>query len=186
MAQEIHVYNGVSWVQANEVHVYNGVSWVEADEVHVYNGVSWEQVYSKAASAVVNLDGEGAFGACTWVSNVATTVGLRVNSDGTIDRHRNGSYSQIDALTDWIIPNSAASDKTYHVKGDWTGDSLLAGSAATGTWLNVSTNPHWLLRDTTADDGAQTGTLTLSISDDGGSTTLDSATYAFSADYDTT
>lgn len=183
MAQEIHVYNGVTWVPASEVHVYNGVSWVEANEVHVYNGVSWVQVYTKG---VVNLDGEGALGACTWISNGTTTVGLRVNSDGTIDRHRNGAWAQIDASTDWIIPNSASSAKTYHVKGDWTGDSLLAGSSATGSWLPVSGNPYWLLRDTTADDGAKTGTLTLSISSDGGTTTLDSATYAFSADYSTT
>lgn len=176
-------WTGTAWEQV-AVKRWSGIAWEEKPGKR-WNGVSWDTIWPTVA-AVVNLDGEGAFGACTWTSNAITTVGLRVNSGGTVDRHRNGGWAQIDALTDWIIPPSASSAKTYHVKGDWAGDSLLAGSSATGSWVPVADSPYWLLRDTTADDGAKTGTLTLSISDDGGTTTLDSATYAFSADYSTT
>lgn len=110
--------------------------------------------------------------------NPTGTAGLRVNSDGTIDRYRSqdGVWTQINASTDWIIPNSAASEKTYHVKYYAATGTSPSGSPL-NTWLNVSTNPAWTL--TTGTTASYNGTL--SISDDGGSTTLTSAVFALSA-----
>lgn len=83
---------------------------------------------------VVNLDGEA--------SIVATGLaGVRINTDGTIDKNLDSTYSQIDAGTDWVIPNSAAGS-LFEVRCTLDSGSLLV-DAGTGTWLAMSTNREW-------------------------------------------
>ena len=116
------------------------------------------------------------------------SAGVRFNTDGTVDSYtnENGSsptYSQIDASTDWIVPNSAASDKTYHVRATLNSES--GGGTKTGplgVWLELNTNLLWFIeRLSGAGSGTSEWDLDIEISDDGGTTTLDTALYQLSA-----
>ncbi len=80
-------------------------------------------------------------------------MGWRVNSDGTIDYYSgiiSGSYTytQINASTDWIIPNSDAPDD-YEVRLTVTGAGPNFSSASTGTWLALTTSRQWIRQETT-------------------------------------
>jgi len=73
---------------------------------------------------------------------------VRINTDGTVDKYLEPTYTQIDSSTDWIIPNGAAS-ALYEVRitniVDIGGDTLTweTGSAARDTWLAISSNLQW-------------------------------------------
>jgi hypothetical protein len=103
-----------------------------------------------------------------------TKAGVIFNSDGTKDEWNDANRAQADSGTDWIIPNIAAGWKTYHVKLDsWTGDALHVSSSAVGSWLPIS-GVQWFMIET--GPGSHGGNGTMRISDDGGTTTLDTAT----------
>ena len=54
---------------------------------------------------VLTLSGE----AVSDVSVVAPTIaGIRINTDGTIDKREGAVYTPIDVGTDWIVPNNRA------------------------------------------------------------------------------
>ena len=63
--------------------------------------------------------------------------GIRINTDGTIDKREGSTYTQIDSGTDWIIPNSAAA-ANFEFRCTNSGDTLNAGSDAVDTWLDLS------------------------------------------------
>lgn len=102
-------------------------------------------------------------------------AGIRFNSDGTVDGHSLVSgYYQVDSGTDWRIPNGSGAG--YHVRA-----TLDSGDTPTGTlssWLALSTSREWYFDILT---GSKNCNLTIAVSDDGGSTTLDSATYTLNA-----
>ncbi len=113
--------------------------------------------------------------------------GIEIRTDGTMysitgDTGTGGPvFSQIFSSTDWIIPNSAASKRTYHVRMTKnSGDTLAGGSSAEGSWIELDDTKSWYLTRTLA--GAEDYNGTLEISADGGSTVLDSATYIFDLD----
>lgn len=160
-------WNGSAWVSA-PVTVYDGASQV-ATVGSFWNGSAWEQIWP---AVVVNLDGES----INSTGSGTRTAGLRVNSDGTVDKRIQTTYSQIDNATDWIIPNSASADDTYHVR--MTVDAGDAFTSGPSSWVNVNTNPVWYLQDS----APLTNTCTLEISNDGGSTTLTSGTYVFNVE----
>jgi hypothetical protein len=108
--------------------------------------------------------------------------GIEVRTDGTVYRITGDTggggpvYNQSNSSTDWIIPNAASIKRTFHVKMDKnSGDTLNVGSAAEGSWIELTDTKSWWLEASTDQD--YNGTL--SISDDGGSTTLSSNTYIF-------
>ncbi len=117
---------------------------------------------------VVTLSGEAI------VSTVS--AGMRINTDGTVDSRRGSgpTYAQIDGATDWIIPNSAASLRTFHVRLDIVESNMHAGSDLMNEWIELSQNREWwhIFSGLTRNG-------TLRISDDGGATDLDSAAYSF-------
>lgn len=127
---------------------------------------------------VVTLSGETGISDDTIQPDVGQ-VGVRFNQDGTIDKNEGGAYFQIDSATDWIIPNGAASDKDYHVKCTDNNANLAGGSDSTGSWLQLTgvggSDRQWYITNALA--APKLLDLTIEISDDGGSTTLDSANY---------
>jgi hypothetical protein len=140
-------------------------------------GGTWESVW---LAYVVTLSGESCSDGGTAPGTV--TCGFRVNSDGTIDQQEGGLYTQVDSGTDWVIPNDA--DATFHVRFTQTGynETGSGDATATGTlntWLALSSNRELTLDGTTAmfQDLDAEWTVTIEISDDGGSTVLDSGTY---------
>ena len=80
----------------------------------------------------------------------ATTSTFRFNTDGTLDEGSqiNGagiSYVQVDAATDWIIPNSLASSD-YQVRVvNIVGDAFTAEAAAENTWIDLGSAREWTL-----------------------------------------
>lgn len=97
-------------------------------------------------------------------------AGFIFNSDGTVDIVEEGSATQHQSATDWIIPNSAASS-LYEIRA--TLDSGNTPDVGTiGSWEALSTNREWSFTDTSN----KTCSLTIEIRINGG-TVLDSATY---------
>ena len=106
------------------------------------------------------------------------TAGVRVNNDGTIDQLVGGTYTQIDVSTDWRIPNGSGSG--YHVRftrGVFDPDPDVG---TLNSWLALSSDREVYYQEST-DDTEDGGTITIAISDDGGTSTLDSGTYPLTA-----
>jgi hypothetical protein len=112
-------------------------------------------------------------------------AGIRVNSTGTLEKITGDSttvgsadYNQIDAATDWIIPNSGSIG--HHVQlGQNSGSTLEVGSSGLGSWIDVATNPLWWYQDASTD---KTGNFTMYFSNDGGATTLTNGVFILTID----
>ena len=126
----------------------------------------------------------------TGTGQLSAYAAVRFNSDGTVDEfesHGTNDYVQIDSATDWIIPNTASADKTYHVRvtGTPPTDDFTVKPVANGSWVAVSTSPEWAVEDFNADIGVTVamGSVTFELSDDAGSTVIASGTYSLSANW---
>lgn len=130
----------------------------------------------------------------TGTGQSSAYAAIRFNTDGTVDEyesHGAGAWTQIDSATDWIIPNSAASNKTYHVRVSGTPfpDDFTTKPGANGTWFALTggsgADREWGVEDFDAaiENLVQTGSVTFQISDDGGSTVIASNTYSLSANW---
>ena len=103
-----------------------------------------------------------------------------INSDGTVDKREGGSVSQINASTDWIIPNGKA-DSNYEAKWD-----LISGDAptgATGGWLEndwTALSSDLQVGYITGAPGTESGVIRVSIRYNGGSV-LDTGDFTCSA-----
>ena len=72
----------------------------------------------------------------TQVAPTSAIIGIRINTDGTTDRLQKTTYTQINATTDYIIPNSG--DKTnLRFRATDNNANLDAGSDSTGSWLTA-------------------------------------------------
>ena len=118
--------------------------------------------------AIITLSGEAI--------TSAGSAGLRVNTDGTIDSRKGSgpTYAQIDAATDWIIPNAASGGKTYHFRLDINETNMDAGSDLMNVWIELTGPLEWWHIFS-----GLTRNATLRVSDDGGSTALDTGPYSF-------
>lgn len=108
-----------------------------------------------------------------------TRSGIRINTDGTISKYLGTvgggyTYTQIDASTDWIIPNGSASS-SYQVKLDVTSGTPNWVSASTGTWIDMSVNRQWIVRRTTVGNTSWNWTLRIRL---GTGAEIDNGIYA--------
>jgi hypothetical protein len=120
------------------------------------------------AYGVVALSGE-------TISNLSSgTAAVRVNTDGTVDKLDPGA-SQIDASTDWIIPNSAASS-LYEVSwSQVSGDTpSYSNMAVAGTWYDLSVSRYVGYQPSPG--AGESGVIRLSIRFNGGAT-IDTGDY---------
>lgn len=96
--------------------------------------------FSLRAGPVVTLSGETAIDSSQTEPDVAI-AGVRINTDGTLDKitgtEATPVYTQIDALTDYVIPNAAAPG-AYQFQCTDNNANLDAGSDATGSWQAIS------------------------------------------------
>lgn len=147
--------------------------------------------YSAGGAGVVTLSGQNVVTTGTGLTSAYAAI--RFNSDGTVDEyesHGAGTWTQVDSLTDWIVPNSSASEATYHVRVQATppNDDFTtkpSGASVNGTWVDLSTNREWGVEDFDSGVGTtvSTGNFTVEISADGGTTVLASDTYNLSANW---
>lgn len=178
MAQEIHLGVSSVYKEANEAHIGVGGAWKDCDEVYVGVSGVWEQIFQKV---VVSLSGES-------INDSAPAMGtawaeLKVRSDGTLDKKEKDDggdvYVQIDSATDWIIPNASHADATYVFRLTVDSGDTPSGSAVS-SWIAKADEPAWY-HTVGGIEQLKSGSYTLEVSDDAGSTTLASATYTLSA-----
>jgi hypothetical protein len=112
--------------------------------------------------------------------------GMEVRTDGTLyelsgDTGVSGpDFTPLNPSTDWIIPNSSAALRTWHVRMTKTGGGTLdAGSSTIGSWIALGGGASWYLQEADSPGSPFTWQGTLDISDDGGSTIIDSADFDF-------
>lgn len=133
------------------------------------------------ANAVLALSGETV---TSLTSGIAAIAEIQVKSDGTVFKDTSTtSPSQIDATTDWIIPNSASGSKTYYIRyTSLVGDALTAAPAAEDAWIAISGTMIYRLVDASAPAGGKTATFTIEISDNASGPALVSASYTLTVD----
>lgn len=104
------------------------------------------------------------------------------NQDGTVDRTQNGSTAQVDSLTDWVIPNSAAPGD-YEIRfTDLTGDSpTVSGSTAEDSW-RAFTSGNFVLTLIQGSVGVSACSFTIEIRKGSSGAALVSAPYALGAE----
>jgi len=140
-------------------------------------------VLGKSRNGVVALSGESVVDIKVDPTNA--TSGIRVNTDGTVDKQVAASYSQIDSATDWVIPNHLA-NTSYEVRitsvvwnqsGD--GETFSPEWAVAGTWKAVTADAEWGIVQAVV--GIKDVTFTLEIRQGSGAT-IDTASYTLNAD----
>ena len=108
------------------------------------------------------------------------SAGIRFENNGTVDYLRSPSGDQNNQY-DWVDPTSSAPG-SYVIRATQTasfGTGTFTGTL--NTWQALTTSRTWQVTKTT--EGTFSRTLTIEISDDGGSTTLDSGSVQLSATY---
>lgn len=110
----------------------------------------------------------------------SSQAGVRFNSDGTVDQNVGGIYTQIDSLTDWIIPNSLASG-AYEVRATLNSGTTPTGGESTNTWLSLSSNREWFHTRDGSTEGVGSDTANLTIEIRFGATVRDSGVYDITA-----
>ena len=104
------------------------------------------------------------------------------NNDGTTDEKDNSSANvQINASTDWIIPNSAAPG-TYRIRHtSATGDTgAFTPAGAINTYIALTTSRNYFVVDASPTAGGNSVTYTIEIDD--GSVSQDTGSYTLTAD----
>ena len=116
-------------------------------------------------------------------------TGFRFNTDGTVDQHTDDNttdmYVQVDAATDWIIPNSAATTSHWIQvqQNSQTGGGTLSGSVGT-SWVQMSSSLEWSIeRQAVSGVGTSFWSLAVAIAtDSGGSNIVASGTYTLTSE----
>jgi len=182
---DAHVKVSGVWKSLNGMHTKVGGVWKEVSAGYIKVSGVWKQFYT---NVVVTLSGHSIV--TTGTGQSSAYAGIRFNTDGTVDEfesHGAGVYSQIDSATDWIIPNAAVSEATYHVRVSAAPptDDFTTKPVANGSWIEISANREWGVEDFDAsiENSVATGSVTFEISDDAGSTVLTSAAYSLSANW---
>ena len=88
-------------------------------------------------------------GSAATSGSAGLPAGFRVNTDGTIDKREDGTYTQLSASTDWIIPNAAANG-VYQVRvtsvtstGGTDSGFNTVEAATEDTWIALTANREW-------------------------------------------
>jgi hypothetical protein len=123
-------------------------------------------------TGINNTEGGGGFASAGVGVNNATYGG-----NGTVYKIQGVATAQIDAATDWCIPNALYSKRQVHIKCDDNLANLDAGSDFTGVWLLLSdgSSYDWYVQRQAV--GTTNLDVDLSLSLDGGSTVHSTANY---------
>lgn len=166
----LKVWDGTQWVTPGAYKIWNGSAWI-TPVVKVWDGTQWV-----TASATVTVSGEVITDQTTQSRQHA--AGIRVNSDGTIDKLVNTTYTPIDTATDWIIPNSVAPDD-YECRFEKDSGTGTVSGDTLDTWHPLTSNREFkLVRATDANEQQVVGTLRIRK---GTGAEIDSASYTFNA-----
>ena len=110
----------------------------------------------------------------------STSAGIRFESNGTVDYLRNPNSDTLNVY-DWVDPTSSAPG-SYVIRATQTASSGSGTFTGTlNTWQALTFSRTWQV--TKNAEGSFSRTLTIEISDDGGSTILDSGSVQLIAIY---
>lgn len=168
-------YNDGSAVRSITAFHYNDGSAVRTIQQAWYNdGTAVRLVYNSIVITVPSGTVDHTVGAPTDAS-----AGISFASDGTISYNAGNSTPGVFA---WATPTSGGIGNSYWILA--TLNSGLTpnggGSAAVGSWLPLSSNRSW--SQVVTGTGARTCELAISISADGGATTLASGSITINAE----
>ena len=133
--------------------------------------MSFAMAMLMAGGAILTLTGE----TIESENSAGAIAGVRINADGTVDQNIDNQFFQINADTDWIIPNAAAND-SYQVRA-----TVLSGSLSSGTvdeWLDLDDDRPFSVVATPGN----TTTATIRIEIGIGGTAIVSADFTLTAD----
>lgn len=182
VAPNMHTRVGATWKVVDALHTRVGATWKAVNVGHVNVGGVWKEFFS-AATVVVTLTNRTMTASDTGAGANDCTAGVRCNADGTLDQNEDDVYTQRNALTDWIIPNSESST-TYYIRAteisyDVTVDTPAVFGTRTGTmgsWdtLGNGSTREWDLRtqSNTAGIGHIIWVIDLEIASDSGGTDI--------------
>ncbi len=129
-----HVKVGGVWKTLEGIHTKVSGVWKEVEAGYIKVSGTWKQFYAAITYA---MSGESGIEGFQIQPNVAI-AGVRVNADGTIDKITGNAasptYTQIDALTDWVIPNG---DATGDERFRCTDNNANLDFGTTGSWLTA-------------------------------------------------
>lgn len=127
-----HVKVSGAWKALDGIHVKVGGVWKAVQTGYIKVSGTWKEFYAAVAYA---LSGEPGIIGFQIQPNVAI-AGVRINADGTIDKITGNAssptYTQIDAATDWCIPNG---EVTGNERFRCTDNNANLASGTTGSWL---------------------------------------------------
>lgn len=166
---------GGTFKNVPSIKVNIGGSWKVVKGIETNIGGTW-----KNAAGLVTLSGE------TGISDAGSGprhAGLRFNTDGTLDKLIGTStFTQIDAATDWIIPNDQQ-EAIYEVRYvSFVGDEVfLLDPSGENTWVALSESRTWRITNTTGST-TETASCDFEIRLGSSGSAIATASYAFSAE----
>ena len=124
-----------------------------------------QAAYVDAGPGIV-VDINAAIAADTAPNGSTATAGFRVNSDGTVDKREDSTYTQVNSGTDWRIPNGSGAGYYVRFTKGVLDPTPTVGGLTLGTWYEITSNREvsWAL---STNDTLLTTTLTVELGTDG-------------------
>lgn len=127
------IWDGSSWRDPTFVRRWNGSAWVDVGQASRWDGSNWVQVWPLILVNITNRTLSDA--------NTDGYISYELLATGVAQR-TSGSLGTLQFSGEWLVSGSASS---YDVRATLNSGSLTAGSAATGSWLNLGTSRVWFL-----------------------------------------
>lgn len=173
-AQEIRVNDGGQLREIEQVFVNDNSTLREVQEIYANDNGVLRLVF---AAGTVTLSGE----AVSSSDPGSATATIRFTAEGTVEKDENGTTTQVDSGTDWIIPNVAASSEYQIRYTNFTGSALLSPPSDEDEWIDLSEDRNFSLFRFSSNPGTSACSFTIEIRKGSSGAALDSATYTLSA-----
>ena len=163
-----------AWREIDDVSIKVSSAWKEVTRVYVKIGVAWKEAWS---NYVVTLTG-------ATISEVPIgRAWLVLRSDGTTDEETGGgpTTTQINASTDWIIPNAIAATGDFEAMWTAVGDAPNDVTAGWTTGVYADLTSDLKVGYITGVNETLSADVTVTIRRKTGSLVLDTGVYAISA-----
>lgn len=144
---DVNVWNGTAWKQSGlgEAYVWNGTAWTYPT-LKYWDGNGWVKSVGITESALNSY---------TTLQYVPATAEFLLAANGMV---LDAAASPLGSGR-WIRSSSSA-PTNYQAYVTVTSGTLDAGSASTGTWVNLDVNRSWTI---TIDNGSTSAVLSVKI-----------------------
>lgn len=175
-----YIKTGATTWKLFDPHFKTGATtWKGVANGYIKTGATtWKQFYT---ALTITLSDAPITGTNPGTPGEGPTVTYRVSNDGNVykDEGLGSGFEQINVTLDWIRPTSEAGS-AYTVRFTDNGGSAGTVGGTFGSWLTLDLNRDISYKFNSG--GSGTRNFTAEISDDGGSTTLDSATITLTSE----